>query len=50
MKNSDKYFITSNIFIVGTFTAKTLFGMGFCFFSCIFYAVLFIIETKEEMK
>jgi hypothetical protein len=50
MKNSDKYFIMSNIFVVGTFAAKTLFGMGFCCVACIFYLVLFIIATKEEME
>ena len=50
MKNSDKYLIVSNIFVVGTFAAKTLFGMGFCCFACIFYVVLFTIATKEEMK
>lgn len=50
MKNSDKYFIVSNIFIVGTFTAKTLFDMGFCLISCVFYAILFIIETKRERE
>lgn len=50
MKNSDKYFIVSNIFTVGTFAAKTLFGIGFCCVACVFYAVLFTIETKKERE
>ena len=50
MKKSDKYFIMSNIFTVGTFAAKTLFGMGFCCIFCVFYAIMYAIETKEERE